>query len=78
MRRADEADARKKNDFELGNSVSFSDDADTLSPQAGTILYSWDRVLVWSGIPGWAGEPFGYHFLTRRGCPDRVFPEKGV
>ena len=36
VRRADEVDARKKNDFELGNSVSFSDAADALSPQAGT------------------------------------------
>jgi len=40
MRRADEEDARKKNDFDLGNSVSFSDVAEALSPQAGILHYS--------------------------------------
>ena len=45
MRSADEEDARKENDSELVNSVSFSDAADDSLTQADTRHYFWDRVL---------------------------------
>ena len=46
MRRAGEADARKKNDGILVDTPRFSDAADALSPQADTYQYLWDRVLT--------------------------------